>query len=54
MFTVKQISKLAGVTPRTLHHYDDRAAQTVPCGRSQLAEFMREAVKVYVEKSRKL
>jgi len=23
MFTVKQISKLAGVTPRTLHHYDD-------------------------------
>jgi DNA-binding transcriptional MerR regulator len=23
MFTVKQLSKLAGVTPRTLHHYDD-------------------------------
>jgi DNA-binding transcriptional MerR regulator len=23
MFTVKQFSKLAGVTPRTLHHYDD-------------------------------
>ena len=23
MFTVKQISKLAGVTPRTLHHYDE-------------------------------
>jgi DNA-binding transcriptional MerR regulator len=22
MFTVKQLSKLAGVTPRTLHHYD--------------------------------
>ncbi|MBC7877745.1 MAG: MerR family transcriptional regulator [Anaerolineales bacterium] len=23
MFTVKQLSKMAGVTPRTLHHYDD-------------------------------
>jgi len=23
MFTVKQLSKLAGVTPRTLHHYDE-------------------------------
>ncbi len=23
MFTVKQLSKLAGITPRTLHHYDD-------------------------------
>jgi DNA-binding transcriptional MerR regulator len=23
MLTVKQLSKLAGVTPRTLHHYDD-------------------------------
>ncbi len=23
MYTVKQISKLAGVTPRTLHHYDE-------------------------------
>ena len=23
MFTVKQLSKLAGVTSRTLHHYDD-------------------------------
>jgi DNA-binding transcriptional MerR regulator len=23
MFSVKQLSKLAGVTPRTLHHYDD-------------------------------
>lgn len=23
MFTVKQISKLAGVTPRNLHHYDE-------------------------------
>jgi MerR family transcriptional regulator, thiopeptide resistance regulator len=23
MYTVKQLSKLAGVTPRTLHHYDD-------------------------------
>lgn len=23
MFTVKQLSKLAGVTPRTLYHYDD-------------------------------
>jgi DNA-binding transcriptional MerR regulator len=23
MFTVKQLAKLAGVTPRTLHHYDD-------------------------------
>lgn len=23
MFTVKQLSQLAGVTPRTLHHYDD-------------------------------
>ena len=23
MFTVKQLSKLAGVTPRTLHHYDN-------------------------------
>jgi DNA-binding transcriptional MerR regulator len=23
MFTVRQLSKLAGVTPRTLHHYDD-------------------------------
>jgi MerR family transcriptional regulator, thiopeptide resistance regulator len=23
MFTVRQISKLAGVTPRTLHHYDE-------------------------------
>jgi DNA-binding transcriptional MerR regulator len=23
MFTVKQLSNLAGVTPRTLHHYDD-------------------------------
>ena len=22
MFTVKQLSRLAGVTPRTLHHYD--------------------------------
>ena len=22
MYTVKQLSKLAGVTPRTLHHYD--------------------------------
>src|SRR5512144_51861 len=22
MFTVRQLSKLAGVTPRTLHHYD--------------------------------
>ena len=22
MFTVKQLSDLAGVTPRTLHHYD--------------------------------
>jgi DNA-binding transcriptional MerR regulator len=23
MFTVKQLSKMAGVTPRTLHHYDE-------------------------------
>ncbi len=23
MFTVKQLSKLAGITPRTLHHYDE-------------------------------
>src|SRR5512134_3722291 len=23
MLTVKQLSKLAGVTPRTLHHYDE-------------------------------
>jgi DNA-binding transcriptional MerR regulator len=23
MFTVKQLAKMAGVTPRTLHHYDD-------------------------------
>jgi DNA-binding transcriptional MerR regulator len=23
MFTVKQLSQMAGVTPRTLHHYDD-------------------------------
>ncbi|HUM28158.1 MAG TPA: MerR family transcriptional regulator, partial [Anaerolineales bacterium] len=23
MFTVKQLSTLAGVTPRTLHHYDE-------------------------------
>ncbi len=23
MFTVKRLSKMAGVTPRTLHHYDD-------------------------------
>jgi DNA-binding transcriptional MerR regulator len=23
MFTVKQLSKMAGITPRTLHHYDD-------------------------------
>ena len=23
MFTIKQLSKLAGVTPRTLHHYDE-------------------------------
>ena len=23
MFTVKQLSKMAGVTPRTLRHYDD-------------------------------
>src|SRR3990170_4434483 len=23
MFPVKQLSRLAGVTPRTLHHYDD-------------------------------
>ena len=23
MFTVKQLSKMSGVTPRTLHHYDD-------------------------------
>jgi DNA-binding transcriptional MerR regulator len=23
MYTVKQLSKMAGVTPRTLHHYDD-------------------------------
>ena len=23
MYTVKQLSKLAGVTPRTLHHYDE-------------------------------
>ena len=22
MFTVKQLSNLAGITPRTLHHYD--------------------------------
>ncbi len=22
MFTVKQLSKLAGITPRTLHHYE--------------------------------
>jgi DNA-binding transcriptional MerR regulator len=23
MLTVKQLSKLAGITPRTLHHYDE-------------------------------
>ena len=23
MYTVKQLSKLAGITPRTLHHYDE-------------------------------
>ncbi len=23
MFTVKQLSKLAGITPRTLHYYDE-------------------------------
>ncbi|MEO5886969.1 MAG: MerR family DNA-binding transcriptional regulator [Anaerolineales bacterium] len=35
MFTVKQLSKLAGVTPRTLHHYDaiGLLPQAVPCGR---------------------
>src|SRR5512136_1368037 len=23
MFTVKQLSRMAGITPRTLHHYDE-------------------------------